>query len=258
MWDRQRRDGPESRQPPSPGRRPRAGCRPRPAEEPATQGSWQSDYRVGSLVGVPRREGRSARTRDADDGRARRRRVRGEPSHLGHPQVARQQRGSADRPAHRRVRGASISVLAVGEREMQQRSYPGIRGQYGTCGWELIRELDLVGHAARIAEEARAPPDGRSVPVPGCDRPDPRQRADGAPDPRAPVGHAGLFRSSRSRLGGGLLLDKRRLEIAKVKKVIQTPEHLRRHWRITIGGLTLSTCFYTSADSGPTVPYPLN
>jgi TldD protein len=52
--------------------------------------------------------------------------------------------------------GASISATAVGERETQQRSYPGIRGQYGTRGWELIRELDLPGNAARIAEEARA------------------------------------------------------------------------------------------------------
>ena len=52
--------------------------------------------------------------------------------------------------------GASISATAVAERETQQRSYPGIRGQYGTRGWELVRELDLAGNAARIAEEARA------------------------------------------------------------------------------------------------------
>src|SRR6266550_772287 len=52
--------------------------------------------------------------------------------------------------------GASMSATAVGERETQARSYPGIRGQYGTRGWELIRELDLPGNAPRIAEEARA------------------------------------------------------------------------------------------------------
>jgi TldD protein len=52
--------------------------------------------------------------------------------------------------------GASISATAVGERETQVRSYPGIRGQYGTRGWELIRELDLPANAARVAEEARA------------------------------------------------------------------------------------------------------
>ncbi len=52
--------------------------------------------------------------------------------------------------------GAAMSATAVGEQETQRRSYPGIRGQYGTRGWELVRELDLPGNAARIAEEARA------------------------------------------------------------------------------------------------------
>jgi TldD protein len=52
--------------------------------------------------------------------------------------------------------GASMSATAVGESETQRRSYPGIRGQYGTRGWELIRELDLPAHAARIADEAKA------------------------------------------------------------------------------------------------------
>ncbi len=52
--------------------------------------------------------------------------------------------------------GASMAATAVGENETQTRSYPGIRGQYGTRGWELIRELDLPAHAARIADEAKA------------------------------------------------------------------------------------------------------
>jgi len=52
--------------------------------------------------------------------------------------------------------GAAMNATAVGERETQRRSYPGIRGQYGTRGWELIRELDLPGNAGRIAAEARA------------------------------------------------------------------------------------------------------
>ena len=52
--------------------------------------------------------------------------------------------------------GAAMSATAVGERETQRRSYPGIRGQYGTRGWELVRELDLPANAPRIAEEARA------------------------------------------------------------------------------------------------------
>jgi TldD protein len=52
--------------------------------------------------------------------------------------------------------GAGMSATAVGERETQRRSYPGIRGQFGTRGWELVREIDMPGNAARIAEEARA------------------------------------------------------------------------------------------------------
>lgn len=52
--------------------------------------------------------------------------------------------------------GAAMSATAIGERETQRRSYPGIRGQYGTRGWELVRSLDLPGNAPRIAAEARA------------------------------------------------------------------------------------------------------
>ena len=51
--------------------------------------------------------------------------------------------------------GAQMNGTVNGESETQRRSYPGIRGQYGTRGWELVRELDLEGNAARIAEEAR-------------------------------------------------------------------------------------------------------
>jgi TldD protein len=57
---------------------------------------------------------------------------------------------------HLRECGAAMSATAVGEAETQRRSYPGIRGQYGTRGWELVRELDLPANAPRIAEEARA------------------------------------------------------------------------------------------------------
>jgi TldD protein len=52
--------------------------------------------------------------------------------------------------------GAAMQATAVAEDETQRRSYPGIRGQYGTRGWELVREMDLPAHAGRIAEEARA------------------------------------------------------------------------------------------------------
>lgn len=52
--------------------------------------------------------------------------------------------------------GAVIDATAIGDGETQRRSYPGVRGQYGTRGWELVREIDLLGNAPRIAEEAQA------------------------------------------------------------------------------------------------------
>jgi TldD protein len=52
--------------------------------------------------------------------------------------------------------GAVIDATAIGDGETQRRSFPGVRGQYGTRGWELVRELDLLGNAPRIAEEAQA------------------------------------------------------------------------------------------------------
>jgi TldD protein len=57
---------------------------------------------------------------------------------------------------HIRECGAWASATAVGEGETQRRSYPGIRGQYGTRGWELVRGFDLPGNAGRLAEEAQA------------------------------------------------------------------------------------------------------
>jgi TldD protein len=57
---------------------------------------------------------------------------------------------------HIRETGGGISATVIGEQETQRRSYPSYRGQYGTRGWELIDELDLTAHAARIADEARA------------------------------------------------------------------------------------------------------
>jgi len=57
---------------------------------------------------------------------------------------------------HIRECGGGISATAIGDGETQRRSYPSYRGQYGTRGWELVTELDLGAHAARIADEARA------------------------------------------------------------------------------------------------------
>ena len=51
--------------------------------------------------------------------------------------------------------GCGIEAEAVGDGEMQRRSYPnsGARHQ-NTGGWEFVLRQDLVGHAPRIAEEA--------------------------------------------------------------------------------------------------------
>lgn len=51
--------------------------------------------------------------------------------------------------------GAGIAATVIGDGETQRRSYPAARGQYGTRGWELVDELDLEGHAARVGSEAR-------------------------------------------------------------------------------------------------------
>ncbi len=57
---------------------------------------------------------------------------------------------------HVREVGAGIMATAIGDGETQRRTYPAARGQYGTRGWELVGDLDLVGNAARVADEARA------------------------------------------------------------------------------------------------------
>ncbi len=53
--------------------------------------------------------------------------------------------------------GGGISAYAVGEGDMQQRSYPSsFRGNHATAGYEFVRDLQLVENAARTAEEAAA------------------------------------------------------------------------------------------------------
>src|SRR3954470_9324135 len=52
--------------------------------------------------------------------------------------------------------GGGIWSTVVGEGETQRRSYPSHRGQYGTRGWELVTGLELLAHAERVADEARA------------------------------------------------------------------------------------------------------
>ena len=51
--------------------------------------------------------------------------------------------------------GGGIVATAVSDEDIQTRSYPNsFRGNFGTVGYEYIRELDLAGHAPRIADEA--------------------------------------------------------------------------------------------------------
>ena len=53
--------------------------------------------------------------------------------------------------------GLGLVVIAVGEGEVQQRSYPNSFGRHqGTAGYEFIERWDLVGNARRTAEEAVA------------------------------------------------------------------------------------------------------
>jgi len=53
--------------------------------------------------------------------------------------------------------GGGIVALAVGDGEIQQRSYPNSFGRdQRTVGWEYIQKVDFPGHAERIANEAVA------------------------------------------------------------------------------------------------------
>ncbi len=55
------------------------------------------------------------------------------------------------------ISGAGIVAFAVSEDDFQKRSYPSsFGGDFATRGWEFIEEMDLVGNAKKIAEEANA------------------------------------------------------------------------------------------------------
>ncbi|HEY7062389.1 MAG TPA: TldD/PmbA family protein [Chloroflexota bacterium] len=61
--------------------------------------------------------------------------------------------------------GGGIEALAVGEHEVQKRSYPNSFGrQQGTAGYEFVEAMDLVGNAPRLAEEAVALLSARQCP----------------------------------------------------------------------------------------------
>ena len=53
--------------------------------------------------------------------------------------------------------GAALEATAVGENEVQNRSYPNSVGRHqATEGWEFVERWDLGGNAQRVAEEAVA------------------------------------------------------------------------------------------------------
>ena len=53
--------------------------------------------------------------------------------------------------------GGGIAAVATGDGETQMRSYPAsFRGDVAQAGYEHFRGLDLVGHSARVADEAVA------------------------------------------------------------------------------------------------------
>jgi TldD protein len=51
--------------------------------------------------------------------------------------------------------GAGIEAVAVGDGDLQQRSWPNsFRGQYQAGGWEVVEAAELVANAPRVAAEA--------------------------------------------------------------------------------------------------------
>jgi TldD protein len=52
--------------------------------------------------------------------------------------------------------GSGIAAMAVGDGDVQTRTFPGDIGLYKSGGWEIVEEAQLVANAARIGEEAHA------------------------------------------------------------------------------------------------------
>jgi TldD protein len=55
-----------------------------------------------------------------------------------------------------RQTGSGIEALAVGEGEVQSRTFPGDIGLYKSGGWEIVEEAQLEQNAQRIGEEAES------------------------------------------------------------------------------------------------------
>lgn len=55
------------------------------------------------------------------------------------------------------ISGAGIAAYAVSEEDFQVRSYPSsFGGDYATRGWEFVEQMDLVGNAEKVSQEAEA------------------------------------------------------------------------------------------------------
>ena len=52
--------------------------------------------------------------------------------------------------------GSGVQAMAVGDGDVQTRTYPGDVGLYKTGGWEIVEEAKLLEGAARIGDEAVA------------------------------------------------------------------------------------------------------
>ena len=52
--------------------------------------------------------------------------------------------------------GGGMGATAIGDQEIQVRSYPQSFGQFETGGYEVVRRFDMPAHAGRIGEEAVA------------------------------------------------------------------------------------------------------
>ncbi len=62
--------------------------------------------------------------------------------------------------------GGGISATAVGSGELQTRGYPMSTGRHqASLGWEFMEDLDLIGNAARVAEESVALLTARQCPA---------------------------------------------------------------------------------------------
>ena len=164
---------------------------------------WESECREDPWTRQPRREGRPPRGRDPDDASRTAPTSRKPATGSGTPASGSSRARAPTSTSTSSSAARAMNATAVGEGETQRRRYPGIRGQYGTRGWELVREIDLPGQRGpRSRSEARALLTRRPLPLARRDGPDPRRRADGAPDPR--VGRPRDGARPDPRLGGGV------------------------------------------------------